>query len=109
MTVQTHSEATEHLAESVDGSETPASQPPVSQEWSTRRATITGGIAGAFFGVVFFAGYAATSAWICSSSLDCGHWAPIAIVSGSGAAAFTVLGAAGGYLLRKVYRLFKVV
>lgn len=76
--------------------------------WSRRRAVLTGAAVGAFFGVIFFAAYAGTSAWICSARLDCGHWAPITIVSGSGAVAFTLLGGLFGYVLHKTYRLFKV-
>ncbi len=77
--------------------------------WSRRRAIVTGLFVGAFFGSVFFAGYAGTSAWICSARLDCGHWAPIAIVSGIGAFASTIAGGIGGLFLHKIYRLFKVV
>ncbi len=77
-------------------------------EWSRRRALITGTIVGAFFGMIFFAGYAGASAWICSSRLDCGHWAPIAIVSGIGAFVTMLLGAAGALILHKIYGMFKV-
>ncbi len=76
--------------------------------WSRLRAVVTGLIVGAFFGSVFFAGYAGTSAWICSARLDCGHWAPIAIVSGIGAFSFMIGGGVGGYFLHKIYKLFKV-
>ncbi len=76
--------------------------------WSRMRAIMTGMAIGALFGVVFFAGYGATSAWICSSRLDCGHWAPITMVSVGGALTFTLMGAVTGYLLHKMYRLFKV-
>ena len=48
-------------------------------DWSNTRALIVGGIFGALLGAVFFGGYAAASAWICSANLNCGHWAPIAI------------------------------
>ncbi len=81
---------------------------PNAPSWTRKRAVWTGVFVGAFFGVIFFAGYAATSAWICSARLDCGHWAPIAIVSSSGAAGMAVLGGFGGYVLHKMYRLFKV-
>lgn len=77
-------------------------------EWSRRRAIITGLFVGAFFGSVFFAGYAGTSAWICSARLDCGHWAPIAITAGAGAFVSTIAGGIGGYFLHKIYKLFKV-
>ena len=76
--------------------------------WSRKRAILVGAIVGAFFGIVFFAGYGATSAWICSARRECGHWAPITIVSGAGAISFTLLGALSGYMLHKMYRLFKV-
>jgi hypothetical protein len=78
-------------------------------DWSNLRALVTGGIVGAFLGAVFFGGYAATSVWICSSSLNCGHWAPIAIVAVSGAAVVTVLGAIAAFALNKAYKLFRVV
>ncbi len=77
-------------------------------EWSRKRAVISGAFVGAFFGVIFFAGYAGASAWICSSRLDCGHWAPIAIVSSIGAFSVMLLGAAGAFFLHRIYRLFKV-
>ena len=76
--------------------------------WSRKRAILVGAIVGALFGIVFFAGYGATSAWICSARRECGHWAPITIVSGAGAISFTVIGAFVGYMLHKMYRLFKV-
>lgn len=76
--------------------------------WSRRRAIITGLFVGAFFGSVFFAGYAGTSAWICSARLDCGNWAPIAIVSSIGAFVSMLVGGVGGYLLHKIYSVFKV-
>lgn len=78
-------------------------------DWTTRRALVIGAVFGALFGVVFFAGYAGTSAWICSARLDCGHWAPIAIVSTAGAIAFTLIGAAIGFALNRIYRAFRVV
>lgn len=77
-------------------------------DWSTRRALITGALVGAFFGAVFAGGYAATSAWICTAQLTCGHWAPIAIVWGGIALAITVFGAIAGYMLNKMYKLFRV-
>ena len=77
--------------------------------WSRRRAFTTGAIVGLFFGIIFFIGYGATSAWICSARLDCGHWAPITIVSASGALSFTVLGGITGLVLHKLYGLFRVV
>lgn len=77
-------------------------------EWSRKRAVTIGLIVGVLFGSVFFAGYAGTSAWICSSQLDCGHWAPIAIVSSIGAASFMVAGGFVGYFLHAIYKLFKV-
>lgn len=77
-------------------------------DWSRRRAVLTGAAIGAFLGVIFFSAYAGTSAWICSARLDCGHWAPITIVSASGAVGFTLAGALIGYMLHKSYRLFKV-
>lgn len=84
----------------VEGANTP--------EWSLKRAIITGLVIGAFFGSVFFAGYAGTSAWICSARLDCGHWAPITIVSSVGAFSTMILGGIAGYALHRIYRLFKV-
>ncbi len=76
--------------------------------WSLRRAIVTGAIIGALFGSVFFAGYAGTSAWICSARLDCGHWAPITIVGATGAAVSTLAGGFAGFVMHKLYRVFKV-
>ncbi len=77
-------------------------------DWSALRALLTGGIVGAFFGTVFFGGYAAASVWICTAHLTCGHWVPITLVSGIGAAVFTILGAGAAYALNKMYQLFRV-
>lgn len=63
---------------------------------------------GAFFGVIFFAAYSGTAAWICDSRFDCGHWVPIIVVFAIGAAASTVIGAGAGCVLHKMYNLFKV-
>ena len=100
--------ATVHAEREVPITHTSLSRGKLS-DWSAKRALVVGTIAGAFFGIVFFAGYAATSVWICSARLECGHWAPITIVSVAGAVAFTVLGAIAGYLQRKIYRSFRVV
>ena len=81
---------------------------PTSPQWSRRKAVLVGAAVGAFFGVIFFGAYAGTSAWICSARLDCGHWAPITITAAVGAMASTIAGATAGYVLHKMYRLFKV-
>lgn len=78
-------------------------------DWTNWRALITGGIIGALFGAVFSGGYAATSVWLCSTNLNCGHWAPIVIVFWIGVAIFTILGAVGAAVLNKMYKLFRVV
>ncbi len=79
-----------------------------SGDWSRKRAVITGAIVGALFGMIFFAAYGATAAWICSSQFTCGHWAPIAITSGAGAVGFMFFGAIGAYVLHFLYKLFKL-
>ncbi len=81
---------------------------PTAPSWSRARAILTGAAIGGFFGIIFFAAYGLTSAWICSARLDCGHWAPILIVSGIGAIASIFAGGTAGYVLHRMYRLFKV-
>lgn len=78
-------------------------------DWTNRRALITGGIIGALFGAVFAGGYAATSVWLCSASLNCGHWAPIVIVFWIILTIIAVIGAIAVAVLNKMYKLFRVV
>ena len=78
-------------------------------DWTNLRALITGGIIGALFGAVFAGGYAATSVWLCSSSLNCGHWAPIVIIFWIIWAIIAVIGAIAAAVLNKMYKLFRVV
>ena len=99
----------ESMVESYDETESISTPIEPSPVWSRKRSLITGASVGLFFGIIFFTGYGLGSAWICSSRLDCGHWAPITITSVSGAIAFCVLGGIGGLLLQRIYRLFKVV
>ena len=77
--------------------------------WSRRKAAIVGALVGAFFGLIFFAAYGVTSAWICSGVRSCpGSWQPFAIVSGIGWVGAILFGAFIGYFIRGLYRLFKV-
>ena len=83
---------------------------PRAKSWSVRRAVLTGALAGAFFGLIFFAAYGLSSAWICSGLRACpGHWAPFVIVSTIGWGGSIMAGAFTGWMFRRLYEMFRVV
>ena len=84
-------------------------QPGPGKRSSRRRAALIGAIFGAVFGAIFFTMYSLAAAYLCIGNANCpSSWAPYAVVAASGTLATTGAGAAGGVIVRGLYRLMSV-
>ena len=82
---------------------------PGGGDWSRRKALVVGAVIGAVLGLIFFAAYAGVSAAICAGMRECpAHWAPYLIVSSIGWVVSIGAGAAVGFVIHGLYKLFKV-